>query len=174
MQKQDSANDVRRNNVTITGARIFDGRWDAQLFASWEQNNEIQLDYRLQGGAGAAYRLLHTHRNYATLLIGTAYASEKYANADESTNSLELMGRAAYQAYRFHTPKLDVSASLTSFASLTDLGRIRLNFDGRASYEIIKDFTVGLTAWDDFDSGPPGSESSVNDYGLSFSLGFKF
>ncbi len=57
---------------------------------------------------------------------------------------------------------------------MTDLGRIRLNFDGRASYELIKDFTVGARVWDDFDSRPPGSDTTSNDYGLTFSLGYKF
>jgi len=174
MQKQDSANDVKRNNASLLGTRILPGRWDVQVFLSVEQNNEIQLDYRIQAGGGAAYRLLHTHRNYATLLAGGAWASEKYTTSDDVTDSFELLGRASYQAYRFHTPKLDVSTSLATFASLTALGRIRLNFDGRASYEIIKDFTVGLRVWDDFDSKPPGSDASSNDYGLTFSLGYKF
>ncbi|MBK5096419.1 MAG: DUF481 domain-containing protein [Gemmatimonadetes bacterium] len=174
MQTQDSANDVRRNNVSLVGTRILPGRWDIQAFLSAEQNNEIQLDYRLQAGGGAAYRLLHTHRQFATLLAGGAYSSERYTTSTDVTDSFELIGRAAYQAYRFHTPKLDVSTSLTGYASMTDLGRIRLNFDGRASYELIKDFTVGARVWDDFDSAPPGSDTSSNDYGLTFSLGYKF
>ena len=174
MQRQDSANDVKRNNGSLVGTRIFPGRWDIQVFMTFDQNNEIELDYRVQTGGGAAYRLLHTHRNYASILAGGAWATERYSTSSDVTNSFELLGRLSYQAYRFHTPKLDVSSGLTTYASLTDLGRIRLSFDGRASYEIIKDFTVGLRVWDDFDSRPPGSDSSSNDYGATFSLGYKF
>jgi hypothetical protein len=174
MQRQDSANDVKRNNGSLVGTRIFPGRWDIQVFMTFDQNNEIELDYRVQTGGGAAYRLLHTHRNYASILAGGAWATERYSTSSDVTNSFELLGRLSYQAYRFHTPKLDVSSGLTTYASLTDLGRIRLSFDGRASYEIIKDFTVGLRVWDDFDSRPPGLDSSSNDYGITFSLGYKF
>jgi len=28
--------------------------------------------------------------------------------------------------------------------------------------------------WDDFDSRPPGSDTSSNDYGAAFSLGYSF
>jgi hypothetical protein len=174
MQRQDSANSVKRNSISLVGLRVLPGRWDIQTFVSWEQNNEISLDHRIQGGGGAAYRLLHTHRNFATLLAGGAFANEKYSTSPDDTDSFELLGRAMYQAYRFHTPKLDVSTSLTTFASMTDLGRIRVSFDGRASYEIIKDFTVGVRVWDDFDSRQPDSGASSNDYGLTFSLGYKF
>ncbi len=172
MQMQDSLSDVRRNNASLVGTRILPGRWDIQTFLSYEQNNEIQLDYRLQAGGGAAYRLLHTHRQLASLLAGGAYANEKFSTNPDATSSFELLGRASYQAYKFSTPKLDISTSLTSYLSLTDLGRIRLSFEGRAAYEPIKDFTVGVRLYDDFDSRPPGSETSTNDYGMTFTLGY--
>jgi hypothetical protein len=172
MQIQDSANDVRRNNLALIGTRILPGRWAIQTFLSYEQNNEIQLDYRIQAGGGAAYRLLHTHRQLASLLAGGAYANEKFSTNPDATSSFELLGRASYQAYRFSTPKLDISTSLTSYLSLTDIGRVRLSFEGRAGYELIKDFTVGARLYGDFDSRPPGSDTSTSDYGLTFTLGY--
>ena len=107
-----------------------------------------------------------------SLLAGGAYANEKFSTNPEATSSFELLGRASYQAYRFSTPKLDISTSLTSYLSLTDLGRVRLSFEGRAAYELIKDFTVGLRLYGDFDSRPPGSDTSTSDYGLTFTLGY--
>ena len=174
MQRQDSTNDVKRNSASLVGTRVLPGRWDIQAFMTFDQNNEIELDYRVQTGGGAAYRLLHTHRNFASILAGGAWSAERYTTSPDVTNSFELLGRLSYQAYRFHTPKLDVSTGLTTYASLTDFGRFRFSFDGRASYEVIKDFTVGLRVWDDFDSRPPGSDTSSNDYGATFSLGYKF
>ncbi len=173
-QRQDSANDVRRDNVSLTAKRLFANRWDAVTFLSWERNDEVQLDHRFQAGVGGAYRLVHTHRHRVTLLAAGAYSTEKYSTSPDDTNSFELVGSAGYQAYRLSTPKLDVSSSLTTYASMTDLGRIRLSFDGRVAYEIIKDFTVGVRAWDDFDSRSPGTDSTSNDYGLTFSLGYSF
>lgn len=174
LQRQDSANDVKRNNLSLIGQRLFKGRWDAETFLSWEQNGEIQLDFRVQAGLGGVYRLIQTHRHSLMLLAGGAYAREKYTTSTSDTNSFELVGSIGYQAYRLSTPKLDISSSLTTYVSMTDLGRVRLNFDGRIAYELIKDFTIGARAWDDYDSRSPGTETTSNDYGLTFSLGYSF
>ena len=171
-QRQDSANDVQRNNTSFVGTRVLPGRWDITMFLSYERNNEIQLDHRIQAGGGAAYRLLHTHRQFATLLAGGSYENEKFTTSPDETDSFELMGRASYQEYKFSTPKLDISTNLTTYLSLTDIGRVRLSGEGRAAYELVKDFTVGARLYADYDSRPPGLETSTSDYGLTFTLGY--
>jgi hypothetical protein len=49
-----------------------------------------------------------------------------------------------------------------------------LEFDARASHELVKDFTISLTFFDSFDSRPPSTTAAKNDFGGTLSLGWKF
>lgn len=177
LQKQDSANTVTRNNASLSARRKFGGPWVAVGFATVEQNSETNLDLRLQAGGLAAYRLFHTNRQQAELGFGLGVARERFStesDSEEVASTAELIAGLSYEAYRYSFPKLDVYAGLTSFTSLSDVGRLRLSFDGRVSYEVIHDFTTGVRAFADYDSEPPGQAGSTRDYGLTFSVGYSW
>jgi hypothetical protein len=59
-------------------------------------------------------------------------------------------------------------------AALTDWGRVRGNLDVQVKREIIRDFTVGLTVYDSFDSRPATEGAAKNDWGATVSLGWTF
>ena len=90
------------------------------------------------------------------------------------TVSGEAVVGGDFLAFRFDSPKLDANTSLYVFPSVTDLGRVRIQFDTRFSYELLKDFTVALTFYDSFDSRPPTAGVEKNDFGVTFGLGWKF
>lgn len=175
LQKQDSANTVTRNNASLSARRKFGGRWNAIGLISAEQNSETNLDLRLQAGAGGGYRLLHTNRRYSELLVGAGLARETFSGDSVATSyTTELIAGITYEAYRYSFPKLDVYGGLTTYTGLSDWGRFRVSFDGRISYEVIKDFTAGVRAFAEYDSRPPSGEASTEDYGLTFTVGYSW
>jgi hypothetical protein len=96
--------------------------------------------------------------------------------SEDTQYSAEIMARANFQAFRFAHPKLDTSLNLVVFPSVTDLGRFRIEFDGRVRYEILRDFYISLHVFDHFDGRPGGEEAEVtkNDYGIEASLTYSF
>ena len=68
----------------------------------------------------------------------------------------------------------DVRITLTAYPSITDFGRVRFDFDARASREIVNDFTISLIFFDTYDSRPAAAGAAKNDFGASVALGWKF
>jgi len=53
-------------------------------------------------------------------------------------------------------------------------GAARAEFNLTLSREIVKDFTVGATAYDSYDKKPPAGSSSTHDFGISLNIGWTF
>ena len=104
---------------------------------------------------------------------GLTYTRENFTGT-ELSNALEALASARFDFFRLDPPKTDVMVSLSAYPSLTDFGRLRLEFDARAAHELIEDFTLSLTLFDSFDSRPPSATASKNDFGGTLSLGWTF
>jgi hypothetical protein len=103
-----------------------------------------------------------------------AYANEDFVDDEGTTNTVQLPIAADFGFFRFDSPKTDVTSNLTVTPILNDLGRWRIDFTARLSYELISDFTIGFRFFDNFDSRQPSTGESTNDFGLTFSLGYTF
>ncbi len=79
-----------------------------------------------------------------------------------------------YSAFRRRSPKLDSTITFALVPSLTDAGRVRGELNVSISVEVIHNFFVGLSGFDTFDSGPPDTSLTKNDYGVTPSLRWKF
>jgi hypothetical protein len=60
-----------------------------------------------------------------------------------------------------------------SYFNLSGRQRVRLELQSAWRYEFLKDFYWSLNGFDSFDSDPP-ADRKTNDFGVSFSLGWKF
>ena len=58
--------------------------------------------------------------------------------------------------------------------SLSESDRVRVEVDIRYRHELTKDFYLGVTLYESFDSEPPTVDAVRNDWGLSTSLGYSF
>jgi hypothetical protein len=69
---------------------------------------------------------------------------------------------------------MDVSTTTLVFPSLTTLGRIRLQFNAKARFEILKDFYWSVSLFESYDSDPPTTDFRQNDFGVTTALGYSF
>jgi len=67
-----------------------------------------------------------------------------------------------------------VSIVLSAFPSPSDLGRIRLAFNGDFSDEFFGDSIWKVKLFDDFDSDPQTEDAEKSDFGISTSIGHLF
>jgi hypothetical protein len=117
--------------------------------------------------------LIQSNRAHMLLDGGLTYTNERFSGTSASSN-LEALVSAGAEYFRRDTPKSDMQAAVSLYPSLTDFGRIRIDLDARLSHEVLKDFTLGLTLFDRFDSRPPSAGAPKNDYGVSFTAGWTF
>lgn len=170
---QEGTETERRENLTFTYSRLFDG----PLFLTWntgaQTNDELGLDLRVQFSGGLGMKWIQSNHNDLMSTGGLSVNREWSKNADGQTN-LEAFISVAHAVFRYDYPKTDITTQFTVFPSLTDWGRIRGELDVSASREIVKDFTIVLTFYDSYDSDSPDPTADKNDYGLVMSLGWTF
>ena len=173
-QRQEGAAQTSRNNLSLEGRRLFGNHWSGLVFGSLEQNQQLDLDLRKTIGAGATRELIHTNKMTFFVLATLAYANEDYTNDDGATNTVQAPIGADFEFFLFDSPKTDLTTDLTVTPILNNFGRWRIDYNARVSYELISDFTIGFSFFDNFDSQPPSADASKNDYGLTFSIGYTF
>ncbi|MFA9453590.1 MAG: DUF481 domain-containing protein [Candidatus Aminicenantaceae bacterium] len=175
--KQTDADSTRRHNFSLSGKRFLPKRWSGNVLTRFEHNKELNLDRRASLAAGMGRNLIQNNRMILMLAGGLSVNNEKYSNEDSSVNNLEALGVLDFQTFRYNDPEMDISATLRIFPSLTDFGRVRIQFETRVQYEIFKDIFWGLGFFDNFDSRPPGqaAENVVkNDLGIETTINWKF
>jgi Protein of unknown function, DUF481 len=171
-QKTASSVAVSREAVVLSGDLYF-RRWALQVFAGAEHNDELDLQLRLTVGSGVEYWALRNQSMELTARVGLAGLQEKYTSGDP-TLYLTSYVTAAWDAFRYDSPKLDAGISMTAYPYLTDLGRVRLETAARVKYEIFQDFNVGLSVSDTFDSRPPDPSASNNDFLVTLTIGWSY
>ena len=73
---------------------------------------------------------------------------------------------AEYQLFRFDEPEVDIFTKLKIIPSLTDIGRVRVEYDLKLRWELVKDLFWEVKFYDSFDSDPRSDSAEKNDYGI--------
>jgi hypothetical protein len=172
---QDDANNVAvaRYSVGVQGDWFFVNRWRALLGGLVEHNDELQLVLRLSIMPGVAHSVVRNGWTEVWLTGGLAASRETYA-VSGSSYALDALLGASWDAFRYDTPKLDMTTSLVLLPGLSDLGRLRGTFSLKVKYEIFMDFNVGVSFSDTFDTRPPDPNAPKNDFITSLTVGWSY
>jgi len=171
---QDAANSAMtsRDSLKLTG-ELYLGRWTPKLWAQTEKNDELDLVQRLSLGTGASYAAVRSNSMELSAEAGLSGLREEYS---DGAPALSLSGvlSITWSAFRYDSPRLDAGVSVAAYPYLTDLGRVRVESSLRVKYEVVKDFNVGLSVSDTFDSRPPELAAAKNDYLLALTIGWSY
>jgi hypothetical protein len=168
-----SVETTQRNVVNTRVNRFLENRWSVMGLAQFTQNQELGLDLRAIWGGGVGKAFIQTNNTILTVLAAGLYNREKFVGEESYQNSIESLGGLTFQAFKFSDPEVDITSNLFGIPSISDWGRVRLEFDVKLRWEIFKDFYWSASAFDSFDSRPPeGTEK--NDFGVSTSIGYRF
>jgi len=180
-QGQDSVQATTRNTGFLQGARFLPNRWSVLLLTRVEQNDELGLDLRLSAGGASARTLANSLHHAVAVAAGAVVTRERFEAAEGSVdsvgatvNNLEALLSGTWQAFRYDRPRLDVQTTLQVYPSLSDLGRLRGEFAVRVTYELLRNFNVGLRFTDNFDTSPPEAGASTNDFVTSLTIGWTY
>ena len=164
--------ETKRNELGTNFRYFITDRWFSVTFGSFLQSDELQLDLRSSIGSGIGRYLVRNNRWLLSINGGGAWTNEKFEDPLVSDqNSAEALGAIEFNA--FNIGDLNILAQFSVFPSLSDLGRVRMNFKNDFKWDLPQDlyFSVGFT--NNFDSSPPtGTDTSSNDYVFSTSVGW--
>ena len=161
---------TKRNELGTNFRYFITERWFSVTFGSFLQSDELQLDLRSTIGSGIGRYLVRNNRWLLSINGGGAWTNENFEDPLVSNkNSGEALGAIEFNA--FNIGDLNILALFSVFPSLSDLGRVRMNFRNDFKWDLPQDlyFSVGFT--NNFDSSPPTGTPN-NDYIFSTSVGW--
>jgi hypothetical protein len=165
--------DQSRTVGSVSYLKMMRNRWFVPGTGRLERNTDLGLDLRSSVGGGIGRYFVQTNRSVLGAAAGLVLNRENPVEGDSTTNVEAFFG-ATYEFFTYDTPKTDIDTRFVLYPSLTVSGRYRTEFNLTLSREIVKDFTVGATAYDSYDNKPPGGSSSTHDFGFSLNIGWTF
>jgi hypothetical protein len=165
---------TRKNDIGLNLNRMLEGPWFAGIQVKGQQNTELNLEYRYQGGAGGGYDIVRSNSNRLSALAGILVNTEKTLDTKTESENIEGLLSLQYKWFRYRSPKIDLTSGLNAYPSFTVGGRVRLEYDLQAKFEIIKDLFFSITLYDNYDNKPSENENSKNDWGIITSIGYTF
>ena len=171
-QSADSARDDR-GALELSYIRYRGRRWFMSTAGRFDSNESLGLKLRSQVAAVVGQRLINTNRAQFETGAGLVVNDERAVDAPATQNLEGLLGfKTSY--YTYDRPRTQFDATLQYYPSLSSWGRQRLQLDAAVKREVLKDFFISLNVYDTFDSAPPQPDSSRNDVGVSFSIGWSY
>jgi hypothetical protein len=139
----------------------------------FETNESLGLVLRSQAAGSLGYRVVNS--NQAQVLVGGGVAVNNEQGVDTApTDNLEGLLGLKMEYYKYSHPKTNFDLDINYFPSLSDWGRQRLQVNSDVKRELLRDFFIQLSAYDTFDSAPPGASASSNDVGVALSIGWTY
>ena len=170
LSAQEQVKTTTKNSLNLGAARVFKNRWNAVFLVQGQQNTELNLALRVLGAAGVGRYFVQTNRQILNVAVGVDVTREKYYDSTSSETNIEALLSMSYEGFKYVSPKLEFSAYLFVFPSLTAAGRIRITFQSNLRYELLHNFYVTLGLTDYYDSKPGEEATAKNDYGVTLSI----
>jgi len=172
LTRNPDADDTGRTAINLQYLRLRSNRWFVTGFGSAERNRSLGIELRALAGAGLGRQVLKSNRTQLHLTGGIS-VNEEISESTSNAN-VEALASIGYSFFTYDTPKTTIDTTLTTFTSLNDPGRTRLNLNASLKREIVKDFFLSLSVYETFDSRPPTAEAARNDVGVVTSVGWTF
>lgn len=170
---QQEADNTARHTLQFSSSRALRKKSLWMLLGGFESNPELGYDLRSTVTAGLGHYFVRSNR--AILVFGAGLSvNEELPVAGDGVTNLEATMSVRHSFFTYDYPKTNLSVAADVFPSLSQWGRVRVEFNGSIKREVIRDFTVGLTVYDSYDSKPPTADAKKNDVGLSLTIGWTF
>jgi len=173
LQSQENIESTARHTARWKTTRFLADRWFIGSGFDAEKNDQLALDIR--AGIGIFGGRIFAQTNHVVWYVagGVTGNRERFDGEESTATTFELPIGTGLNVFLFGANETTLDVQWTVYPSLTDLGRVRMYFDASLRRDLLLDFFVALSGYDSFDSRPP-TDTSNNDFALSFSVGFDF
>lgn len=165
--------DTSRHSIQFSRSRLVGKQWLWFAQGGFERNEDLGYALRSTVSAGAGKYLVRSNRAVFALGGGLSTNQERPVDGTPVQN-LDGYGSIRQSFFTYDFPKTDLSFTADLYPGLSNWGRFRAELNGSIRREIVRDFTIGVTAYDSYDNRPPTAEARTNDVGFSFTIGWTF
>jgi hypothetical protein len=170
---QAEADTTTRINWRAGYTRFRDDQWTINPFLYVERNPDLGLSVR-SAGALAVGHFLHRSTRASLQLFGGASAGVEQPIEGDAVSDIDGLFGMTASYYRYDAPRRNIDFSALMFPSLNDLGRVRANLQVKLRQEVFRDFIAAISAYNSYDSRPVVEDANLNDFGVTFSIGWTF
>ena len=164
----------KNQNASFSFLRYLERKWYWSALVSVNQNTTLGLDLRANIGAAIGKDFIHTNDMLLSSQVGLVGNREWYINQTEPQNNLTLLLTNRFQYFIYEDPGITLDSYLFIYPYLTDLGRIRINYNFSLDWEIINNLYWNLSLNLSSDNKPQSQDENKVDYnfytGLKYSL----
>ena len=164
----------QRQILGLNYTRLRSNRWLNDGSLRFEQNDELGLNLRTSLGSGIGRILKQSNRALLVVRTGLQVTRENLVGEPDDVDSLESYFSGRLDWFRYDSPELDWSTNLEIIPSLTESGRVRVEFDTNLKWEIIGDLFWQLEFYNSYDSQSQSDTGSSSDHGIITSVAYEF
>jgi hypothetical protein len=165
---------TKKQNASFSVMKDLDKRFYVAATLGWQQNTELGLNNRFSFAGAVGLITISDNHNRMLVATGLSVNAEQSVQTFTYTTNLDAVATVGFKRFYYNAPKLTINADLSTYPSLTDWGRVRLDGSLYVYVEVFKDFTIGMNFYDTYDSRPPEGALSKNDYGINLTIGYIF
>ena len=171
LQRREDTDTLTRNKLLLDVRRLLPQRWYVVAKFGFQEDDELDLDWRLLVGSGVGRKLIQSNRMLLSVEGGLDYDGESYDSEDSTNHSAELFGGVDWD---YFSPRWSTETTVvaTTYISL-ERQRARLELDAQLRREFFWDLYWAVNIFESFDSDPRGDRERSN-VGLAFNVGWTF
>jgi len=170
--RQDSIADTKRTDGNIRLMAFLQKDWYVLVSNDFLQNEEQKLALRSNTKLGVGKFILDNHELYLALSAGLASNNERYTeDANPNRFTAEVFG--GVELNMFDVGDLSLRTSAKAYPNISDVGRVRVDFDFEVKYDLPKDLYIKASTTVNFDNRPVDGASDV-DYVFVVGIGWSW
>lgn len=171
LSRQDNVADISRKDGNIAVRYFLPKDRFVSLSGVYLSNDEQKLKLRSTYKAGLGYFVVHNNKMYLAGSGGIAWTLEKFIDNQPSKESAEVYLGVDFNKYDIGDLSLLTSAVI--YPSLTEKGRVRLDFNFDMKYDLPLDLYIKMSWTYNYDN-KPASGATKGDYVFQTSFGWEW
>ena len=168
---QDNVELTERTSIDAEVNRLVSDKWYILASGSYLSNTEQDLQGRYSGKLGVGRFLSITDKLLWGIGTGLNFNIENYNDSSLNKESTELFISSRFNMFDFKDLSLDTNVDF--YPSISERGRIRVDYNLNVKYDLPYDFYVKTSFQFNYDNQPPETASKF-DYILTSGFGWSF
>ncbi|MEM9672555.1 MAG: DUF481 domain-containing protein [Cyclobacteriaceae bacterium] len=167
---QDDIEDIQRLDAAVSYRYFLPRDWFLLVQVSWLSNTEQSLGLRTISKIGLGRYIIQTNQTYWGLQGGASFNNERFTNETNTRQSGE--GFFGTELNMYDMGDLNLLTNIVVYPSLTERGRLRVDYTIDAKYDLPLDFFLKLGFTLNYDNQPV-ENASTTDYVFQTTFGWE-
>ena len=163
---------TNNSEINVNWQHLFKNKWSSLVSVGRSQNLQLGIKERYTLGIGAIKDI--ANNTWSRFYVAGALAGITEKSFDPSSAAQQDVAgviQLAYDIFKYTSPKISLKTNISYIPYFTGDRRDRANFNLNPNVSIFNNnFKVGFNFYYTYDSNPPASSLSNEDYGINLQL----